>query len=415
MLRKLRRACDFPRICTRTPFLWTATVLLSGGCASFDTWHFGPSNEASPAVKPEVFHSQPLPPPEINIPSVSRSQKPESAPAGRSAGSLLDQVSYTLPALSNGEVAARIRATVNGEPILDEEVRDAIYPFLILSREWPEPERSQKRAEIFRQQLQHLIEREVVLQDMFGKLKERPQILDKLKEAAGKEFDKKMRENRKRLKINSEDEFKAYLHAQGMTIESIRRQIEREFMAMEYMRNRLIPMLDRAVTLEQIVEYYQKHPEEFSAQDSVVWHDIFIDAGKYPNRDAALQAAQAVVAKARQGENFLQLVAQFDNGDSSYRHGEGTGHRRGEIKPPEAEPYLFKMTDGEIGPIVEQANGYHVIRLVKREFAGIKPLDEKIQKAIRSKMEGEVWEREYKRMLAELKRNASIEISTGTP
>jgi hypothetical protein len=64
---------------------------------------------------------------------------------------------------------------------------------------------------------------------------------------------------------------------------------------------------------------------------------------------------------------------------------------------------------------VEQANGYHVIRLVKREFAGIKPLDEKIQKAIRSKMEGEVWEREYKRMLAELKRNASIEISTGTP
>ncbi len=357
MLRKSRRVCDFKRICTRTPFLWTATVLLSAGCASFDTWPFEPNNETAPAVKPEVFRSQPLPPPEMNIPSVSRSQ----------------------------------------------------------SQALPEPERSQRRAEVFRQQLQHLIEREVVLQDMFGKLRERPMILDKLKEAAGKEFDKKMRDTRKRLKINSEDEFKAYLHAQGITIESVRRQVEREFMAMEYMRNRLIPLLDRAVTLEQLVEYYQKHPEEFTIQDSVTWQDIFIDGGKYPSRDAALQAAQLVVAKARQGEDFLKLVAQFDNGDSSYRNGEGYGHHHAEIKPPEAEPYLFKMTEGEIGPIVEQANGYHVIRLLKRDYAGLKPLDEKTQKAIRQKLEGEVWEREYKRLVADLKRSAAIEISTGTP
>ena len=122
-----------------------------------------------------------------------------------------------------------------------------------------------------------------------------------------------------------------------------------------------------------------------------------------------------VVAKARQGEDFLKLVAQFDNGDSSYRNGEGYGHHRAEIKPPEAEPYLFKMTEGEIGPIVEQANGYHVIRLLKRDYAGLKPLDEKTQKAIRQKMEGEVWEREYKRLVADLKRSAAIEISTGTP
>ena len=121
------------------------------------------------------------------------------------------------------------------------------------------------------------------------------------------------------------------------------------------------------------------------------------------------------MARARQGANFLQLVAQFDNGDSSYRNGEGYGHRHGEIKPPEAEPYLFRMSEGEIGPIVEQANGFHVMRLVKRQVAGLKPFDAKTQKAIKNKLEMQVWEREYKRVLADLKRKASIQISTGTP
>ena len=73
------------------------------------------------------------------------------------------------------------------------------------------------------------------------------------------------------------------------------------------------------------------------------------------------------------------------------------------------------MSEGEIGPIVEQANGFHVMRLVKRQIAGLKPFDAKTQKAIKNKLEMQVWEREYKRVLADLKRKASIQISTGTP
>jgi peptidyl-prolyl cis-trans isomerase SurA len=355
-----------------------------------------------------------MPPPDMSLPSVSRSQKPDSDPPRR-AGSLLDQVSYSVSAPSDGLMAARIRATVNGMPILDEEVRETIYPVLLATQPLPEPERSQRRAEAFKQALQQLIDRETILQDMNAKLKDRPMILDKVKELAGKEFDKRIREVRKQMKIKTDEELKAALRAQGLTLEGLRRQIERGFMSREYMQNRVFASLERAATLEQIVEYYKNHPEEFEVKDSVTWQDIFVDAGKYPNRDAARQAAQAVADKARRGGDFLQLVAQFDNGDSTYRNGEGYGHHRGEIKPPDAEPLLFKMADGEVGPILEQANGYHVIRLVKREHAGVKPLDEKVQKAIRNKLENAALEREYKRLLADLRRRATIEISTGTP
>src|SRR5262249_14986484 len=121
--------------------------------------------------------------------SVSRLQKPEQPDAakGVKAGSLLDVTYKELngPA-EQGQVAARIRATVNGVAILDDEVREAIYPLLLETQSLPEPERSLKQKEIFDREMQQLIEREIILQDAFALLGRKPHFLDKLKLAAAK-------------------------------------------------------------------------------------------------------------------------------------------------------------------------------------------------------------------------------------
>jgi hypothetical protein len=346
-------------------------------------------------------------------PNVSRFQKPESDAPKRSpaARSILDLASYQAP--TNGETAAHIRATVNGEAILDEEVREAVYPYLLATQNLPEPERTARRKEVFNKQLDQLVERELILQDMFAHLKDREQILKELKKAATKDFDKKMREKQKAMHIKTDEEMKAFLRAQGLSVEGIRRQLERAFMAMEWMRNRIFPAIQR-ISPEQLREYYDGHPEEFQVPDSVTWQDIFIDAGRYPSREQAYQFARQLMARARAGEDFHKLVTQYDQGNSSYLNGEGYGHRRGEIKPVEAEALLFKMRDGDMD-MVELTNGYHIIRLAHRQFAGLKPFNEpKTQTAIREKLSDEVWKREYQQIVKELKRKASIEIS-GNP
>src|SRR5262249_59709513 len=91
--------------------------------------------------------------------------------------------------------------------------------------------------------------------------------------------------------------------------------------------------------------------------------------------------------------------------------GVGWGRHQGEIRPPEAEPFLFKMHDGEV-ELVEVPSGIHIIRLVHREHAGKKPFsDETVQNQIRDKLRNEMGNREIKRILAELKRRAVIEIA----
>ena len=70
------------------------------------------------------------------------------------------------------------------------------------------------------------------------------------------------------------------------------------------------------------------------------------------------------------------------------------------------------MRDGEAAA-VETATGFHVMKMVKREYAGQMPLDEKLQKEIKRKLQNEAFERETKRLLADLKSRCSIEIASG--
>ena len=69
------------------------------------------------------------------------------------------------------------------------------------------------------------------------------------------------------------------------------------------------------------------------------------------------------------------------------------------------------MKDGEITAL-ELANGFHVIRLVKREYAGTKPFDEKTQAQIRDKLRNEVFAREAKKIVEDLRSRATIEVAS---
>src|SRR5262249_37182760 len=159
---------------------------------------------------------------------------------------------------------------------------------------------------------------------------------------AKKEFDKRVRELKANyaksgINITTDEQFKAVLRSQGLTVEGIRRQIERSFMAMEYMRSRIFEVIDK-IGHEMIVEYYEEHPGEFQMEDGVTWQDIFILASKHPDRDTARRFAEQMLDRVRKGEDFAELAKQYDDGMSKYNNGEGYGQRRGEIKPLEVEP-----------------------------------------------------------------------------
>ena len=304
----------------------------------------------------------------------------------------------------------RIGATVNKVAILNEEVLAAAYQGLVAARDLPEPDRTQRRAEIWNQTLNQLVEREVVLQDAFAKLEKAggKSNLKKLTGEASDQFEKTvLRTWMKASGSKTEDDFRDFLKGQGVSLDMLRRQWERNFMAMEYLHSRVHPYMER-VTPQQIRNYYEKHPDDFQRPDSVQWQDLFVEAERYPNRDEARHFAEQLAERARGGEDFAKLAEQYDNGDSSFRKGEGIGAKRGEIKPPEAETTLFQMKDGEVA-VVELEKGFHVVRVVKRVVAGLVDYnDPKTQKQIKDKLGNEAAQIEMKQIVNDLKHKAVI-------
>lgn len=351
-------------------------------------------------------------------PDVIRAQSPTTQAAPAADNKVIQQTTFEADKLPGSALdkpsTVKIVARVNDKVILDEEVRDAVMPMLL---GMPPEERSRAYHTLYSRELQKIIDRELVIMDLtehFGKSK--PQYIAKLKEAASAEFRKYVRsikdnmEKKGGVKVKSDEELYKLLRASGLNLDGYRRHQERNYMSMEYLKAIIFPMVRDSVNRQEIVDYYTQHAADFETVDRVHWQHIFIDASQYRGRQEAATFAYQIAERARRGEDFTKLVKEYDNGDAAWRGGEGVWSTPTEVQPHDLSPVLFRMRPKEVGPVIEVANGFHIVRLLEREHAGRKPLDDKLQTEIRRKLQGEIAEREMRRVISEFRRKAAIDV-----
>lgn len=312
------------------------------------------------------------------------------------------------PPKIEGKVMSRVRATVNGKPILEDELRETCWMPLRQISNAPEPQRTNLQKEIINAKLNELIDREVLYGEAEARLLKNEQVWAKLKDFGEKEFDKQVKSMEQRAGAKDEEELKTALTTQGMTLFNLKRQITRSFIANEFARSIIFKQIDQ-LGHPELLRYYEEHPGEFQNEDRVHWQDIFLDDTAFANREECRRMAEQIAEQLREGSSMAELSEKHNMGESKYRKGEGLGQKRGEIKPPEVEGYLFQLQDGQI-MIVEFPTGYHIIRLEHRDFAGPQPFDKQTQVEIKRKLSNIIADREYKRLLKDLRGKATIQI-----
>ena len=121
-----------------------------------------------------------------------------------------------------------------------------------------------------------------------------------------------------RAKISDPDKFKAYIQEQtGMSYEDYRDQLKRQFLSQRVIGQEVgyrinIPEAD-------LRKYYEEHKTDFVRKEQVFLSQILISTeGKTPEQVAAAEKkAKDLVARARKGEKFSELVRENsdDRGD----------------------------------------------------------------------------------------------------
>jgi peptidyl-prolyl cis-trans isomerase C len=137
-----------------------------------------------------------------------------------------------------------------------------------------------------------------------------------------------------------------------------------DFLSREY----LAKVVSKNVTVSEgdVRDYYSQHKKELGVPEQVrARHILFkVDpAGSEGEKNGARERAEAVLKRAKTGEDFEKLVQAYSEDESSKENGGDLGYFTRGWTVPGFEEVAFDTNPGEISDIVETRYGYHIIKV----------------------------------------------------
>ena len=264
----------------------------------------------------------------------------------------------------------RIVAVVGSDPILWSEVLVAVNQKRAQGLVFPSDSAGQMA--IARETLNELIDAEILVQKAVTlKIEVTP-------EDAGPAADDQIR--RIREQFPSDADYRRELREAGFgTPEEYRRtlvdQIRRQMLqqrTFEELRKRLRPA---TVTEAEIDVAFETNRERLRQRPAAVTFRQIVVAPKPSEASKARARAKAdsLLAEIRAGGDFEQIARRESMDPASKELGGDIGwNRRGSGLVPEFERAIFSLPPGRVGPIVETAFGYHIIRVDRVQPAEVK-------------------------------------------
>lgn len=379
----------------------TATATLLSGCNLFTSKDIGRNTTIENSF-PNGYQARGQAP--------SSSQNPVM-PSGIETASATASVS--IPAKKSETIVKVVAAIGTDSVITDEEVwhmvRQKPEQYANLAGE----ARKAKESELFQLELKQLISREMIIADFTARIKKnKPGVVDELQTLSVKEADRSMKILRQNLRVKNDDEFNRILNELGVSERAMHRQYQRNVMVDLFVGPTIREKI-KNVGLAELREYYDTHPEDFKLVERAKWVYITTISSRFNTVDEARLYSNWIADQLTQGADFGEMLKKYGMGDSQLRNGEGIGEKPGEIRPSELESTVFSMTKpGQVSRPVESAAGFHVVKLLERDLAGVKKFDEKIQAECRQRIANQIQKKEVERLTEELWRKYRPQIFT---
>ncbi len=221
---------------------------------------------------------------------------------------------------------------------------------------------------------------------------------------------------RKEQGLQDEQKFQAALRQEGMTVDDLRQQLERQMIIEQVQRQEVGTKL--TITEAEAKQYYEQHPEAFTDPASITLREIQVDVPvtKGRNGDAGVNVAADDAAKKKIGDARTRLMAGEDFGkvagevsdSASKANGGLIGPFSRDDMSPQMQELLDKMKPGDITPAIRTARGYQILKLETLKVQTVQPFD-KVRDLIADKVASERTRNEMRKFLTRLRAQAIIE------
>ena len=199
------------------------------------------------------------------------------------------------------------------------------------------------------------------------------------------------------------------LAAEGNSLEAVKKEISGQMLRMRLLRREVQSKI--LVTDEEIGEYYEKNRQDYEGKEAVRIKQILLpvaaDADK-KTRDSVKEQARQLRERISQGEPFEILAAQYSKGPAAAQGGDIGFVERG-VMVPEAEKAAFSLPAGQVSDVIETEMGFHIIAVVDKRGAGLKPLPA-VRNEIKAKIEDEKVTKKYDEWIEDLRKKSFIDV-----
>jgi peptidyl-prolyl cis-trans isomerase SurA len=291
------------------------------------------------------------------------------------------------------EVIEKIYAAVNGELITYTQLKNAeIELTQMLSQQYKDEELKQKIVEMKKNLLEQIIDQKMLTS--FAR--------EKNYNVDG-EIELTIKEYKKQANIESDEEFKQAMAAQGVNYDEWRERLKENLMQRRYIYDSIGSKIK--IDNSAIMEYYKKNMKDYTTPLKLSLNCIFLGKANNPSTDALQEKKKTIDTELAN--------SKFEDTAKKYTELPGGEIFLGEFKQGELDPTLEKaaidIKQGEHSGWIETNNGWYILQVVKRTEPQAMEY-----KAVRDEIENILVEEEQNKKLKdymqELKKDSHIQI-----
>jgi peptidyl-prolyl cis-trans isomerase SurA len=184
---------------------------------------------------------------------------------------------------------------------------------------------------------------------------------------------------KKENKIENEEDFQAALKQENLTLDDLRRQIERQMLISQVQQVEVAGKI--SVSEDEVRRFYEENRNSFTTQPELMLREILIavpatDKGvNVAQDDAARERAEEIRKRLQGGEPFARLASELSDSGSKANGGLVGPVSRGDLSP-ELGQQIDSLKVGDMTPVLRTQRGYQIIKLESRTEQKTRTLDE---------------------------------------
>lgn len=159
---------------------------------------------------------------------------------------------------------------------------------------------------------------------------------------------------------------------------------------------------DPAVSLSEIVAYYQDNRSEYENPARARWEQLTVRVAKFSSKQAAYDEIWSMGREAFFGGSMQSVARARSQEPFADQGGVHDWTSQGSLVSQVLDDRIFTIPIGKMSRILEDETSFHIIKVLERTPAGVTPLAE-VQEAIEDRLRKQKVDESQEKALAEIR------------